>query len=139
MRLLIYGAIVAAMLGLGWAAVATYKHAIERAAQLERDLGTMRQAHDDSERENKRLREEKARLDALLAKREGTRQGAADERRRLDAKLDEVFANNQAARDWGAQPVPAALLDSLRLKPAGRLDDANRPGKPSAQPARPNG
>lgn len=135
-RLFIYALIFAFVSAMGYAVVSRYNHAIERAQKLELDNATLMETNKEQLADNVWLRLEKARVDALLARREGVRQGEQQEREKLNAKLSELFGSNPEVRAWGDQRVPAALLDSVRLKPSDRLEDKNAAGAAAVKPAR---
>lgn len=125
MKYLIYGAIVVVLAAGGYAVVASYNRALERAAKLESDLATLEEAHKEQLADNMFLRQEKARVDQLLAVRSASEKAAREERGRLDAKLNNLYANNQQAKEWGDQRVPDVLADSLRRRSAVGQGDAD--------------
>ena len=116
----------------GWAVVHTYNSAIERATKAEADNVDLRQKNSEQLADNMWLRMDKQRVDALLARREGVRQGEANARGEINAKLDQIFRDNKEARDWGDQPVPVGL----RLRPSEGLVDKNAARVPAVKPHR---
>lgn len=121
------------VLGIAAGVVYTYNSAIADKVKAEADNATLRQTNSELATDNHQLRERQAQTDVLLAKRQIVRNDNAEMERKLDALLDQVYRNNEAARVWRDQPVPAAVLDSLRREPAGKVDQ-DRKGTPAAKP-----
>lgn len=108
--------LVLLLVGMGAGVVWTYNSAIVRAERAEADNATLRQANDEALAENQQLRMFKAQQDKILAERQGRRNAAAEIERKIDATLANVYQQNEAARTWGATPVPQSVLDSVRAE-----------------------
>jgi len=134
-----YLLILAFVGAMGYGIVHTYNSAIEEAekqkaanAKLTVERDDLLQKNSEQLADNMWLRMDKQRVDALLARREGERSGAARERQTLNENVERIYRENKDARDWRDQPVPVGL----RLRAAERIVDKNAAGIPSGKPDR---
>lgn len=118
-----------------YAAVSSYNGAIERAQRLEGENTGLRKDLSDQITENGQIRDRQARTDTLLATREAERRTTATIEGKIDAALAKVYSGSKEARDWGAQRVPGALVNSLRAPGPAADKDKNGSGVPAGKPA----
>lgn len=132
--ILIYALVALAVVTICGGALYAYNSAIKENAVLSGNLATSQRALSEQLTENFLQRERQAHTDKLLANLQGQR----NERDRIEgvinAQLGTVYRENEAARKWRDQPVPADILISLRNSATGGNDKKHQ-GIPAAKPA----
>lgn len=133
--ILLYALLALGVVTICGGAVWTYKRAITENAVLRGNLANTQQALSEQVTENFLQRERQQHTDQLLARRQGERDAADTIERKIDATLSNVYRNNEKARAWRDQPVPADVLLGVRNDGAGSAVDKDRPRIPAAKPA----
>lgn len=83
-------------------------------AKAEANLATVQTAYDASQAALTELQAAKELQDAALAERETQLNTINAQREALRRKLGEVMRNDQIARDWASQPIPASVRGLLQ-------------------------
>ena len=83
-------------------------------AKAEANAATLQTAYSASQAAVQNLVDGKKRLHSSLAHREAKINTISTQREDLNRKLEEVMRNDQDARDWASQPVPASVRSLLQ-------------------------
>lgn len=124
----------AAVVSIGGLALHTYKNALDRAQAAEADAKVKGLALSDQRVEVARLQGAAEAMNKQLADRKSADIRKADIERMVQNALQTVYAKSPEARKWADTPVPADVLASVRVNPAGVGGGGQDGARAAAQP-----